>query len=70
MNDTEAEIDALYECPLALTKIETPAITPSGNTVELLFLEELIKKSHNKVAKDPFDRNLTFKKTTVNRFAT
>lgn len=61
----EEDLTNLFECPITLCEIESPAILPSGHTIEKSFMEELIKNDH----KDPFDNRTEVNYVVTNRFA-
>ena len=53
------------ECPLLLIPMQTPTITPSGNTIDESIMDELISSQGT----DPFDNKTPCKEKIINRLA-
>mmetsp|Transcript_10366 Transcript_10366/g.9160 ORF Transcript_10366/g.9160 Transcript_10366/m.9160 type:complete len:114 (-) Transcript_10366:21-362(-) len=58
------ELSQSFECPLSLDTISSPAILPSGHTIEESFMVALI----NKRKLDPFNNTNRCRKIVINRF--
>lgn len=59
------KVDKELECPILLAPMQTPTITPSGNTVDESIMDDLISSKKA----DPFDSKSLCDKKIINRLA-
>lgn len=65
LEDTLCKLKEELECPILMIPIDTPVVTPSGRTVDIKAMEELIKKN----AVDPYDSEKNCKNIVNNLLA-